>query len=53
MNLVGYRTYARLHRLRRALRNLPPSGEDGDLFVGFALITVCSVLGVLLAGRLL
>lgn len=52
MNLIGYQTWATLHRARRARFSLP-TGENGDAPVGYALAFVgCALLALWLAGLL-
>lgn len=53
MRMIGYQTYARLHRVRRTLADLPPSGDAGDALVGVAMGGIAVALLVLtLAGLL-
>jgi len=53
MRLTGYQTYARLHRTKRALIDLPPSGDAGDALVGVAMGGIAvALLFLSLAGLL-
>lgn len=47
MNIIGYQTYSRLHRIRRVLRSLPPDGDAGDALVGYALGGIALALAML------
>ena len=53
MRLIGYQTYSRLHRVRRALAGLPPSGDAGDALVGYALGGIAVALALLLVAGVL
>ena len=53
MRLIGYQTYVRLHRTRRALIDLPPSGDAGDAMVGYALGGIAVALAMLACAGLL
>ena len=44
MNLVG----CRMNAVRRAIRNLPPSGDEGDLMVGVSLVISAVAITLLL-----
>lgn len=53
MNLVGYRTYSRVHGIRRVLRDLPPAGDRGDAIVGLAIGGIAVALALLAAAGVL
>lgn len=49
----AFQLHVRVRRARRALADLPPSGEAGDAMVGIGMICVLSALGALLLARVL
>lgn len=44
MRLIGYQTYAQLHRARRPLMDRLPTGDAGDRAVGYTIGGIAVVL---------